>query len=159
MLRPALPNCPAWVTGSSRWKADRLIQASTVRGPPFGSPTRFGRLAAKPEIGGLLACSETLVESDTVNGVPELCDAMTFSCQSWSSARSAPRHRLADPRLPAGAGHEAVAGVEQRRPILRVDIEGILREVVLAGERLRRGSRQVHRRQLVLRLAPASTTR
>ena len=72
MLRPAFPNCPACVCRFRRWKAERLIHSSTVCGPAFGSPTRFGRLAGKPEIGGLLACSATLAESDTVNGVPEL---------------------------------------------------------------------------------------
>src|SRR5687768_2262360 len=80
MLRPALPNWPAWVCGFSRWNDERLIHSSTVRGPPFGSATTFGRLAAKPEIGGLLACSETFAESETVKGVPELWVAMTLTC-------------------------------------------------------------------------------
>src|SRR5690606_15036170 len=72
MFRPALPNVPASVSGSSRRKADRLIHSSTVRDPAFGSPMRSGRLAGKPEIGGLFAWSATLAESDTVKGVPEL---------------------------------------------------------------------------------------
>src|SRR5262245_7130558 len=87
MLRPALPNWPACVCGFKRWNADRLSHSSTVRGPAFGSPTTFGRLATKPEIGGLFAWSDTLVESETVNGVPELYDAIAFSCQSSNSAR------------------------------------------------------------------------
>src|SRR6185436_18266578 len=80
MLRPAFPNCPACVCGFKRWKTDRLIHASTVCGPLLGSPIRLGRLAANPEIGGLLACSETFVESDTVNGVGELCMTIVFNC-------------------------------------------------------------------------------
>src|SRR5688500_14981961 len=86
MLRPALPNCPACVWTFSRANADRLSHASTVCGPAFGSSTTFGRLAGNPEIGGLLACSATFAESDTVNGVPELCAAITFSCQPPSAA-------------------------------------------------------------------------
>ena len=89
MLRPALPNCPACVCGSRRLNASRLIHASTVCGPAFGSPIRSGRLAANPEIGGLLACSDTFVESETVNGVPELCVAIALICQSSSRTRSA----------------------------------------------------------------------
>jgi hypothetical protein len=34
-----------------------------------------------PEIGGLFACSDTLVESYTVNGVGELCIAIRINCQ------------------------------------------------------------------------------
>src|SRR6185503_2080111 len=88
MLRPALPNCPACVATFNRSNAPRLNHASTVCGPAFGSPTTLGRLAGKPEIGGLLACSATLAESDTVNGVPELSDAIAFNCQALKSARS-----------------------------------------------------------------------
>src|SRR5688572_26552362 len=87
MLRPALPNWPACVWMLNRWNAERLSHASTVCGPAFGSPTRFGRLAGKPEMGGLLAWSATLAESDTVNGVPELCEAITFTCQPSKTAR------------------------------------------------------------------------
>src|SRR5688572_5736082 len=72
-----------------RSNALRLIHASTVRGPAFGSPTTFGRLAGKPEMGGLFAWRATLAESDTVNGVPELCAAMTLTCQSDAIARTA----------------------------------------------------------------------
>jgi hypothetical protein len=72
MLRPALPNWPAWVWTFSRSNAERPIHSLTVCGPALGSPMRFGRLAGKPEIGGLLACNDTLAVSDTVNGVPEL---------------------------------------------------------------------------------------
>src|SRR5687768_875168 len=89
MLRPALPNCPACVCRLRRSNAERLSHSSDVRGPAFGSPTRFGRLAAKPEIGGLLACSATLAESETVNGVPELKDAMALICQPPRMARTA----------------------------------------------------------------------
>src|SRR5688572_28817095 len=89
MLRPALPNWPACVRTFSRWNASRLIHASTECGPAFGSPTRLGRLAAKPEIGGLLACSATLAESDTVKGVPEFIEAMALSCQPSNTVRTA----------------------------------------------------------------------
>src|SRR5262245_31381074 len=88
MLRPASPNCPACVWMSSRWNADRPIHSSGVCGPASGSPTTFGRLAGNPEIGGLLACSATLAESETVNGVPELYVAIPFNCQSANSART-----------------------------------------------------------------------
>jgi hypothetical protein len=60
-----------------------------VCGPPFGSPTRFGRLAGKPDIGGLFACSATSAESDTVNGVPELYAAIAFTCHPPKTARTA----------------------------------------------------------------------
>src|SRR5688572_922035 len=73
----------------SRSKADRLIHSFTVCGPLFGSPIRFGRLAAKPEIGGLFACSETLAESETVNGVPEVSVAMALNCHPERIARTA----------------------------------------------------------------------
>src|SRR5829696_3066048 len=89
MLRPALPNWPACVCTFSRWKALRLIHASTVCGPALGSPTTSGRLAGNPEIGGLFACSDTFAESETVKGVPELCAAIAFSCQPPNTARSA----------------------------------------------------------------------
>src|SRR5262245_35591756 len=59
-----------------------------VCGPSFGSPTRFGRLAANPEIGGLFACSATLAESDTVNGVPEFIVAMALICQPPKMCRT-----------------------------------------------------------------------
>ena len=36
-----------------------------------------------------MACSETFVESETVNGVPELCVAIALICQSSSRTRSA----------------------------------------------------------------------
>src|SRR5690349_19435468 len=89
MLRPALPNCPACGGAFNRSTGARLTDASTSCGPAFGSPTRFGRLAGNPEIGGLLACSATLAESDAVNGVPELYDAMPFTCQPPSTVCTA----------------------------------------------------------------------
>src|SRR6185503_15483290 len=89
MLRPALPNWPNCVRGLRRWNASRLTQASTVCGPALGSPRRFGRLAGNPEIGGLFACTATLAESDTVNGVPEFIDAIALSCHASSSTRTA----------------------------------------------------------------------
>src|SRR4051812_14374146 len=73
----------------SRWKADRLSHSLTVCGPPFGSPITFGRLAGKPEIGGLFAWSATLAESETVNGVPELWVAMVLICPPPITARTA----------------------------------------------------------------------
>ena len=45
-----------------------------------------------------------------------------------------------------------MAGVEQRRPVLGLEIERVLRQVVLAGERLGRGAGEVHRRQVVVGL-------
>jgi hypothetical protein len=36
-----------------------------------------------------------------------------------------------------------VAGVEQRRPVLRRKIERILRKIVLVGERFGRGARKI----------------
>src|SRR4030095_14841690 len=88
MLRPASPNCPACVCTSRRSNDDRLIHSSTVWGPALGSPTTFGRLAGKPEIGGLFACSATLAESETVNGVPELYVAIPFNCHPANSVRT-----------------------------------------------------------------------
>src|SRR5215210_136012 len=89
MLRPALPNWPACVWMSRRRNADRLSHSFTVCGPAFGSPIRLGRLAGKPDIGGLFACSDTFAESDTVKGVPELCVAMVFSCHPRAMACTA----------------------------------------------------------------------
>src|SRR5687768_3655330 len=88
MFRPALPNWPACVWMFRRSNADRLIHASTVCGPLFGSPMTLGRLAANPEIGGLLACSATFAESETVNGVPEVTVPIALNCQPPSSART-----------------------------------------------------------------------
>src|ERR1700677_563526 len=47
-------------------------------------------------MGGLLACSETLVESYTVNGVGELCVAMRLNCHPpkiWRTGPCAPAGR------------------------------------------------------------------
>src|SRR5687768_297850 len=99
MFRPAFPNWPACVCTLSRSNADLLSHASTVCGPAFGSPTRFGRLAGNPEIGGLFACSATLAESDTVNGVPELCTAITFSCHPASAERTGDGRASQDGRI------------------------------------------------------------
>ena len=72
------------------------------------------RLAKAPEMEGCLACSATLAESETANGVPELWVVMTFSCQSSRIAHDH-RQRRGDAVLAAGAGDETVPGVEQGR--------------------------------------------
>src|SRR5437868_4369425 len=83
MLRPALPNC--WIgefgLGVSCWKAAVLNHCNTLRGPEFGSPTRFGRFAENPVISGAPPCNETSFESNTVNGVPLMNVVIPFICQ------------------------------------------------------------------------------
>src|ERR1700722_13231901 len=87
--RPSLPNCPACVTGFKRWNADGLTHCWMVCGPALGFAIRFGRLAGIPEMGGLLAWSETLVESYTVYGDGELCVPMMLNCHPFKMCRSA----------------------------------------------------------------------
>src|SRR5688500_12835238 len=89
MLRPALPNWPTCVWTFSRWNASGLIQATTVCGPAFGSPTTLGRLAGNPEMSGLLACTATWAEYDSVEGEQEHIDAMALSCEASSRVRIA----------------------------------------------------------------------
>ena len=55
----------------------------------------------------------------------------------------------ADLGAPGSAGNKPVARVEQGRPPLRLQIEGILSEVILTGERLRRGAGKIHRGQII----------
>ena len=45
ILRPAFPNCPAWVIGFRRRNDAGLIHSLTVCGPLLGLPIRSGRLA------------------------------------------------------------------------------------------------------------------
>src|SRR6202051_4700340 len=82
-LRPSLPNCSteefgAWLI---LWKAFTLNHSAAVRGPEFGVHTPLGRLLENPEISGACPCSETSLESNTVNGVPLMAVKIPFNCQ------------------------------------------------------------------------------
>ena len=77
---------------------------------------------------------------------------MPLSCHSSNSTRTA-AGAADDSRgsqLPLATN--AVARVEERRPPLGLEVERILRQVVLAGQGLGRRAAQVHRRQVVHRL-------
>src|SRR5215472_17958915 len=85
-LRPSLPNCCTGEFGSGVicWNAALLNHSCGVRGPELGSLIGLGRLLEKPEISGALPCSETSVESNTVNGVPLCTVTIPLNCQSPS---------------------------------------------------------------------------
>src|SRR5450755_2644778 len=82
-LRPSFPNTSTWPVGSgaSRWKAFMLNHCAAVCGPEFGFPTTLGRLLENPDISGACPCTETSLESNTVNGVPLIAVMIPFSCQ------------------------------------------------------------------------------
>ena len=69
-----LPGLRLRIEALERRAADPLVDGARRRRSDRRS--RSAGWPAKPEIGGLLACSATLAVSDTVNGVPELCVAI-----------------------------------------------------------------------------------
>src|SRR5580704_8687765 len=82
-LRPSSPKTSKRPRGSgwSFWNALTLNHSAGVHGPEFGLPITFGRLLENPEISGAWPCSETSLESNTVNGVPLMAVKIPFNCQ------------------------------------------------------------------------------
>src|SRR5437868_5020515 len=94
ILRPALPNCWTGELGSGviRANAFALSHALAECDPELGScpATRFGRLAEKPVISGAPPCSDTSLESKTVNGVRLIAVTIPLSCHPPNTCRYQP---------------------------------------------------------------------
>ena len=124
---------------------------SVVFGPVLGfcPGTRLGRFAENPVISGAPPCTETSLESKTVNGVPLITVAMPFNCQ-LPEHLLIPAVRLSpEGKAPLIAEHQAVTRVEQRASAFRSQVERILREIVFAGYGLRCRAGHVERRSVI----------
>src|ERR1700686_56665 len=86
IFRPAVPNCCTGELGFGVIRANALAlsHAFAECGPELGfwPATKFGRLGEKPVISGAPPCSDTSLESKTVNGVPLIAVIIPLSCQA-----------------------------------------------------------------------------
>ena len=118
------------------WNAFGLSHALVVFGPSLGSATTFGRLEKNPLISGRRALHRKIV---AVEDRERRAGHQRHDPVRLPVAKNLliPAVRLSPERqTPLVAQHEAVAGVEQRPAALRADIERVLRQIILSGQRL-----------------------